>query len=114
VAAALSIFWRGLFWLRGGKSIIDALEDAESALEEGRDDALNLLRLKLDELHALSRRSPDRPEAAEIQKLYQLSGDILDAAGTYGMPELSPRSISFESIVAFAQTTRGQLGLVRH
>jgi hypothetical protein len=83
-----------LIWAPGGKTVAQALEDAQSNLEEGRAGCLDALRLKLAEIQALGRRAEQAPKLAIVEELYALSGEVLDMAGVYGMPELGQAAYS--------------------
>ena len=83
-----------LVWLPGGKTIAQALDDAQANLEEIRVESLDLLRGKLEEIQVLGRKSQEGPSEAEIQVLYALSGEVLDIAGLYGLPELGQAALS--------------------
>ena len=81
-------------WLPGGKTIAQALEDAQSNLEDIRNKSLDLLRAKLEEIQTLGKRSEKDPKAADIETLYALSGEVLDIAGLFGLPELGQAAFS--------------------
>jgi hypothetical protein len=81
-------------WLPGGKTIAQALDDAQANLDEIRSDSLELLRAKLEEIQALGRRSEKDPAAADVEALYALSGEVLDIAGLFGLPELGQAAFS--------------------
>lgn len=83
-----------LIFKPGGKSIAQALEDAQTNLDEVRGDALDLLKVKLEEIQALGRRSETAPSPADLQKLYVLSNDVVEIAGMFGMPELGQAAFS--------------------
>ena len=78
----------------GGKTIAQALEDAQANVEAGRSESLETLRGKLAEIQALGRQAEQQPEVAVIQQLYVLSGEVLDLAGVYGMAELGEAAFS--------------------
>ena len=77
-----------IIWTPGGKTIPQALEDAQGNLEEGRLACLDALRIKLGEIQALGRMAEQGPKLAIVQALYGLSSEVLDMAGVYGMHEL--------------------------
>jgi hypothetical protein len=81
-------------WAPGGKAITQALEDAQSNLEEGRAESLDVLRAKLEEIQTLGRRAEEQPKLALVQSLYDLSSEVLDLAGVYGMEELGQAAFS--------------------
>ena len=81
-------------WVPGGKTIAQALEDAQGNLEEIRLASLNVLRDKLEEIQALGRRSEKSPTAEDIKALYALSSEVLDTAGLFGLPELGHAAFS--------------------
>jgi hypothetical protein len=81
-------------WLPGGKTIAQALDDANANLEEIRAESLNLLRAKLEEIQALGRKNAKEPKAADLEALYALSGEVLDIAGLFGLPELGQAAFS--------------------
>jgi hypothetical protein len=83
-----------VIWVPGGKTIAQALDDAQANLDEIRKESLDLLRGKLEELQALGKRSETTPDADAIQGLYTLSGEILDIAGLFGLPELGHAAFS--------------------
>jgi hypothetical protein len=81
-------------WLPGGKSIAQALDDAQANLEEIRAEQLGLLNSKLDELQALGKQSEKSPTLANIEGLYALSSEVIDIAGLFGLPELGHAAFS--------------------
>jgi hypothetical protein len=81
-------------WVPGGKSIAQALDDAQSGLDEIRNESLDVLRAKLEEIQALGRRSETNPSDADIQTLYTLSSEVLDISGLFGLPELGQAAFS--------------------
>lgn len=81
-------------WMPGGKTIADALEDAQSNLDEVRQESLGVLRTKLEEIQALGRKSEIAPSEATIGDLYKLSSEVLDIAGLFGLPELGHAAFS--------------------
>jgi hypothetical protein len=81
-------------FLPGGKTIAQALDDAQANLDEIRSESLDLLRAKLDEIQALGRKSEKEPQAADVETLYALSGEVLDIAGLFGLPELGQAAFS--------------------
>ena len=83
-----------VIWVPGGKTIAQALDDAQANLEDIRKDSLDLLRGKLEEIQALGKRNEKTPAEADIQTLYTLSGEVLDIAGLFGLPELGHAAFS--------------------
>ncbi|MDB5459724.1 MAG: CheE protein [Caulobacteraceae bacterium] len=83
-----------IIWAPGGKTVAQALEDAQGNLEEGRLECLDALRVKLEEIQALGRKAEQAPKLAIVQTLYSLSSEVLDMAGVYGMPELGQAAYS--------------------
>ena len=81
-------------FMPGGKTIAQALDDAQANLDEIRAEALDLLRAKLEEIQALGRKSAQNPSAADLETLYALSGEVLDIAGLFGLPELGQAAFS--------------------
>lgn len=81
-------------WLPGGKSITQALDDAQANLEEIRAEQLGLLSGKLEELQALGKKSEKDPTPANVQGLYALSSEVIDIAGLFGLPELGHAAFS--------------------
>lgn len=81
-------------WKPGGKTIAQALEDAQANLDEIRGESLNLLRAKLEEIQSLGRKTEKAPKAADLETLYALSGEVLDIAGLFGLPELGQAAFS--------------------
>ncbi|HEY4029989.1 MAG TPA: hypothetical protein VGM25_06570 [Caulobacteraceae bacterium] len=81
-------------WLPGGKTIAQALDDAQANLDEIRGESLDLLEAKLDEIQAVARRNENNPSAADLETLYALSGEVLDMAGLFGLPELGHAALS--------------------
>jgi hypothetical protein len=81
-------------WLPGGKTIAQALDDAQANLEEIRAEQLGLLNSKLDELQALGKQSEKSPTLANIEGLYALSSEVIDIAGLFGLPELGHAAFS--------------------
>jgi len=83
-----------VIWVPGGKTIAQALDDAQANLEEIRLESLGVLRAKLEEIQALGRKSEKEPTADDIQGLYNLSSEVLDIAGLFGLPELGHAAFS--------------------
>jgi len=81
-------------WLPGGKTIAQALDEAQANLDEIRAESLDLLRAKLEQMQALGRRSAQEPKLADLEALYALSGEVLDIAGLFGLPELGQAAFS--------------------
>jgi hypothetical protein len=81
-------------FMPGGKTIAQALDDALANLDEIRAESLELLRAKLEEIQALGRKSAKEPKAADLATLYALSGEVLDIAGLFGLPELGQAAFS--------------------
>jgi len=81
-------------WLPGGKTIAQALDDAQANLDEIRAESLDVLRAKLEAIQALGRKSEKAPKAADLEALYALSGEVLDIAGLFGLPELGHAAFS--------------------
>jgi hypothetical protein len=81
-------------WRPGGKTIAQALDDAQAGLDEIRAESLDLLRTKLEAMQALGRKSEKAPEAADLEALYAMSGEVLDMAGLFGLPELGHAAFS--------------------
>src|ERR1700712_3795701 len=81
-------------WTPGGKTIAQALEDAQANLDEVRGDALDVLKAKLEKIQSLGGRSEKAPSAADLQMLYGLSNDVVEIAGVFGMPELGQAAFS--------------------
>jgi HPt (histidine-containing phosphotransfer) domain-containing protein len=81
-------------WAPGGKTIEQALEDAIANLDEARDAHLEALRVKLTQIQSLGRSIETGAKMADIRALYALSGEVLEIAGVFGMPELSQAAYS--------------------
>ena len=86
-------------WLPGGKTIAQALDDAQANLDEIRAESLDLLRGKLDEIQALGRKSEKTPEEGDLQTLYALSSEVLDIAGLFGLAELGQAALSLCELI---------------
>lgn len=83
-----------VIWVPGGKTIAKALEDAQSNLDEIRDDEMASLRAKLEAIQAIGRKGDAAPSSQDVQSLYALSGEVLDSAGLFGLPELGHAAFS--------------------
>jgi hypothetical protein len=81
-------------FIPGGKTIAQALDDAQANLDEIRAESLDLLRGKLEQIQAIGRRSEKGPSVADLAALYALSGEVLDIAGLFGLPELGQAALS--------------------
>ena len=81
-------------WRPGGKTIAQALDDAQANLDEIRGESLDLLRAKLEEIQVLGKKSEKDPQPTDIETLYALSGEVLDIAGLFGLPELGHAAFS--------------------
>ncbi|MGZ5983546.1 MAG: chemotaxis protein CheE, partial [Caulobacteraceae bacterium] len=81
-------------FLPGGKTIAQALEEAQANLDDIRAESLDLLRAKLEEIQAIGRKAKTAPVAADLATLYALSGEVLDIAGLFGLPELGQAAFS--------------------
>jgi len=81
-------------FLPGGKTIAQALDDAQANLDEIRSESLDLLRAKLEQIQAIGRKAQTAPDAADLATLYALSGEVLDIAGLFGLPELGQAAFS--------------------
>ena len=88
-----------LVWAPGGKTIADALDDAQAGLEEIRSESLDLLRAKLEQIQAVGRKSEKGPTPADLEALYALSGEVLDIAGLFGLTELGQASLSLCELI---------------
>ena len=78
----------------GGKTLAQALDDAEQNLEAIRDASLDVLRSKLAEIQALAQKRQASPDDGAIQGIYALSSEVLDIAGMFGMAELGQAAFS--------------------
>ena len=83
-----------VIWIPGGKTIAQALDDAQANLDGIRKESLGVLRAKLEEIQALGRKSEMAPDEDAIQGLYNTSSDVLDIAGLFGLPELGHAAFS--------------------
>ena len=83
-----------VIWIPGGKTIAQALDEAQANLDEIRHESLGILRAKLEELQAVGKRSAAAPGEADIEALYNLSSEVLDIAGLFGLPELGHAAFS--------------------
>jgi hypothetical protein len=78
----------------GGKTVAQALEDAQAGLDEIRGESLDILKGKLEEIQALGRKSQATAGPDEIKTLYALSSEVIDIAGLFGLPELGQAAYS--------------------
>jgi len=83
----------------GGKTIAQALDDAQANLEEIRAASLDVLRAKLEEIQALGKKNEKDPKASDLDDLYALSGEVLDIAGLFGLPELGQAAFSLCELI---------------
>jgi hypothetical protein len=83
-----------VIWIPGGKTIAQALEDAQSGLDEIREESLDVLRAKLEDLQTLGRKAGKNPAPDDVQALYATSSEVLDTAGLFGLPELGHAAFS--------------------
>jgi hypothetical protein len=83
-----------VIWVPGGKTIAQALDDAQANLDEVRQESLGVLRTKLEEIQTLGRKSANAPSSEAIEGLYNLSSEVLDIAGLFGLPELGHAAFS--------------------
>ena len=83
-----------VIWIPGGKTIAQALDDAQGNLDEIRGQELDVLRTKLEEIQVLGKKNQLTPKAADIGTLYALSGEVMDIAGMFGLPELGQAAFS--------------------
>jgi hypothetical protein len=83
-----------VIWIPGGKTIAQALEDAQGNLDEIRGKELDVLRAKLEEIQKLGKKNEFKPNAADIAALYALSSEIIDSAGLFGLAELGEAAFS--------------------
>ena len=81
-------------WRPGGKTIAQALDDAQANLDEICSESLDRLRVKLEEIQALGRKAQNGPTAADLDALYAMSAEVLDTAGLFGLPELGQAALS--------------------
>lgn len=78
----------------GGKTIAEALEDAQNNLEEIRGASLDGLRAKLQQVQALAGKGQAAPTAGFVQSAYALASEVLDIAVTWNLTELGEASFS--------------------
>ena len=83
-----------VIWIPGGKTIAQALEDAQGSLDEIKVEALDVLRAKLEDIQILGRKAEKDPAPADVKALYHLSSEVLDTAGLVGLPELGHAAFS--------------------
>jgi hypothetical protein len=83
-----------VIWIPGGKSVAQALDDAQSSLDEIRGQELDVLRIKLEEIQILGKKNQTTPNAADISTLYALSSEVIDIGGLFGLPELGQAAFS--------------------
>lgn len=83
-----------VIWVPGGKTIAQALDDAQANLDEVQQESLGILRTKLEQIQTLGRKSETAPSEESIQALYNLSSEVLDIAGLFGLPELGHAAFS--------------------
>ena len=83
-----------VIWVPGGKTIAQALDDAQANLDEIRKESLGLLRAKLEEIQALGRKSETAPDEETVHRLYHTSSEVLDIAGLFDLPELGHAAFS--------------------
>lgn len=81
-------------WIPGGKTIAQALDDAQSNLDEIRGESLEVLRAKLEDIQALGRKAEKNPTEGDLKAIYVLSSEVLDVAGLFGLPELGQAAFS--------------------
>jgi hypothetical protein len=81
-------------FLPGGKTIADALDEAQSGLDAIRMESLDVLRAKLEEIQSLGKKSENNPSPDDIKALYATSSEVLDIAGLFGLPELGQAAFS--------------------
>jgi hypothetical protein len=83
-----------VIWIPGGKTIAQALDDAQGNLDEIRGKELDVLRAKLEEIQKLGKQNELTPNSADIGALYALSSEIIDSAGLFGLAELGEAAFS--------------------
>ncbi len=83
----------------GGKTIAQALDDAQHSLDEIRGASLDLLRAKLEAIQAMAKQGQAAPTAAIAQSIYTLSSEVVDIAGLYGLAELGQAALSLCELV---------------
>lgn len=81
-------------FLPGGKTIADALDEAQGGLDAIRLESLDLLRAKLEEIQTLGKRNEANPSPEDVKALYAASSEVLDIAGLFGLPELGQAAFS--------------------
>jgi len=81
-------------FLPGGKTIAQALDDAQAGLDEMRGESLDVLRAKLEEIQNLGAKNQSNPKLADLEALYALSSEVIDIAGLFGLPELGQAAFS--------------------
>ena len=93
-------------WTPGGKTIAQALDDAQSELEVLCGESLDVLRGKVEALQALGREKQAAASIDDIQTLYNLSSEVLDIAGLFGMDELGQAAFSLCELLDFLASHR--------
>jgi len=83
-----------VIWIPGGKTVAQALDDAQGSLDEIRGQELDVLRVKLEEIQILGKKNEKTPNAVDIGTLYALSSEVIDIAGLFGLPELGQAAFS--------------------
>ena len=78
----------------GGKTIAQALDEAQGELDAIRLQSLDVLRVKLEQIQALGRKSEADPSVEHIKGLYTMSSEVIDIAGLFGLPELGHAAFS--------------------
>ena len=80
--------------LPGGKSARDAVEQATSAIEQYRPEAVSDIDAWIGELEALSAQSSPEP-----QTIYRLSAGIIEHAGLFGLGDVGRAAYSLCELV---------------
>jgi hypothetical protein len=83
-----------VIWIPGGKTIAQALDDAQTSLDEIKGESLETLRRKLADIQSLGRKAEENPSEGDSKALYALSSDVLETAGLFGLPELGQAAFS--------------------
>jgi hypothetical protein len=96
---------------RGGVTIAEALERAESNVEELREDCMAVLDHKIAQIESFTSGSSFSSSSEDIQKVYSLANDILNEAGAFGLDELSIAGRSLCDLTAARQASESRLDL---
>jgi hypothetical protein len=83
----------------GGKSVADALADANANLKALRAECLPLMDEKIAEIQAIVGRCKTAPTPQDLKRLYVLGNEMLEIAGVNQMEELGEASFSLCELI---------------